>query len=164
MYNLLGATDNTGNAIDNWMDARQDDIRVIAQSRVTLASQKQYLKEFLGTFEREHKGAYMEFYLLDLDGNITFSNLDRTGNESGKNYFIESSKGKIYVSDVYQSSTMGAPEIIIASPVSNNGDIVAVLAARVSLENLYRIIEKIDIGKSGEVFIVNQNGDIIFHE
>jgi signal transduction histidine kinase len=71
---------------------------------------------------------------------------------------------KIYVSDVYQSSITGAPEIIISSPVSNNGDIVAVLAARVSLENLYRIIEKIDIGKSGEVFIVNQNGDIIFHK
>ncbi|PWB56115.1 MAG: hypothetical protein C3F06_01565 [Candidatus Methanoperedenaceae archaeon] len=164
MYNLLGATDNTGNAIDNWMDARKDDIRVIAQSRVTLASQKEHFKEFLDTFEREHKGAYMEFYLLDLDGNITFSNLDRTGNESEEIYFIEASKGKTYVSDVYQSNITGAPEIIITSPVNKNGDIEAVLAARVSLENLYRIIEKIDIGKSGEVFIVNQNGDIIFHE
>lgn len=164
MYNLLGATDNTGNAIDNWMDARKDDIRIIAQSRVTLASQREHFKEFLDTFEREHKGAYMEFYLLDLDGNITFSNLDRTGNESEEIYFIEASKGKTYVSDVYQSNITGSPEILITSPVSKNGDIEAVLAARVSLENLYRIIEKIDIGKSGEVFIVNQNGDIIFHE
>ncbi len=164
MYNLLGATDNTGNAIDNWMDARKDDIRVIAQSRVTLTSQREHFKEFLDTFEREHKGAYREFYLLDLDGNITFSNLDRTGNESEEIYFIEASKGKTYVSDVYQSNITGAPEIIITSPVSKNGDIEAVLAARVSLENLYRIIEKIDTGQSGEVFIVNQNGDIIFHE
>ncbi|HEX7575639.1 MAG TPA: ATP-binding protein, partial [Candidatus Methanoperedens sp.] len=45
-----------------------------------------------------------------------------------------------------------------------NGEIVGVLAARISLENLYRIIENIDIGKSGEVFIVNQDGDIIFHK
>lgn len=164
MYNLLGATDNTGNAIDNWMDARKDDVRVIAQSRVTLASQREHFKEFLDTFDSEHKGAYKEFYLLGLDGNITFSNLDRTGNENGEVYFIEASKGKTYVSDVYQSGITGTPEIIITSPVSKNGDIVAVLAARVSLENLYRIIEKIDIGKSGEVFIVNQNGDIIFHE
>ena len=58
----------------------------------------------------------------------------------------------------------GTPEIIITSPVRRNGETVAVLAARVSLENLYRIIEKIDIGKSGEVFIVNQDGDIIFHK
>jgi len=164
MYNLFGATDNTGNAIDNWMDARKDDIRVISQSRVTLAPQREHFKEFLYTFEREHKGAYREFYLLDLDGNITFSNLDRTGNEREKIYFIEGSKGKTYVSDVYQSGITGTPEVIIANPVRVNGDIVAVLAARVSLENLYRIIEKIDIGKSGEVFIVNQNGYIIFHE
>lgn len=164
MSNLNGATDNTGNAIDNWMDARKDDIRVIAQSRVTLASQKQHFKEYLDTFEREHKGIYREFYTLDLDGNITFSNLNRTGNERNEPYFTEASKGKIYVSDVYESRVLGTPEIIITSPVLMNGDIVGVLAARVSLENLYRIIEKIDIGKSGEVFIVNQNGDIIFHE
>jgi len=68
MSNLLGATDNTGNAIDNWMDARKDDIRVIAQSRVTLTTEKEHFKEFLDTFEREHKGVYREVYTLDLDG------------------------------------------------------------------------------------------------
>ena len=164
MSNLLGATENTGNAIDNWMDARKDDIRVIAQSRVTLVSRRENFKEYLDTFEREHRGVYREFYMLDLRGKVIFSSLNRTGNESRETYFIEASKGKNYISDVYQSSTGGAPEIIITSPVRSNGDIVAVLAARVSLENLYRIIEKIDIGKSGEVFIVNQNGDIIFHK
>ncbi|CAG0985047.1 two-component system, OmpR family, sensor histidine kinase VicK [Methanosarcinales archaeon] len=164
MSNLLGATDNTGNVINNWMDARKDDIRVISQSRVTLTMQKEYFIEFLDTFEREHKGVYREFYTLDLDGNIIFSNIYRTGNERPETYFIEASKGKMYLSDVYKSNITGAPEIIITNPVRNNGKIIGVFAARISLENLYRIIENIDIGKSGEVFIVNQKGDIIFHE
>ncbi|KAB2946453.1 MAG: two component system histidine kinase [Candidatus Methanoperedens nitroreducens] len=164
MSNLLGATDNTGNVIDNWMDTRKDDIRVISQSRVSLTTEKENFKEFLGTFEREHRGVYREFYTLDLDGNIIFSNIYRTGNERTENYFIEASKGKISVSDVYKSNTTDAPEIIITNPVRKNGEIVGVFAARISLENLYRIIEQIDIGKSGEVFIVNQKGDIIFHE
>lgn len=164
MSNLDGATENTRNAIDNWMDARKDDIRVISQSRVALASQKEHFIEYLDIFEHEHQGVYREFYMLDLDGNITVSNLKRTGNEGTERYFVEATKGKIYVSDVSLSENTGAPEIIITGPVRNNGTIVGVLAARVSLENLYRIIEKIDIGKSGEVFIVNQNGDVIFHE
>jgi len=32
------------------------------------------------------------------------------------------------------------------------------------MENLYRIIEGIDIGRTGEIFIVNNNGEIIFHK
>lgn len=164
MSNLLGATENTGNAIDNWIDARKDDIRVISQSRIASTQQKEHFIEYLDTFEREHRGVYREFYVLDPGGNITFSNLNRTGNEGRERFFIEASKGKIYVSDVYLSKIAGTPEIIIASPLSKNGVTIGVLAARVSLENLYRTIEKIDIGKSGEVFIVNQNGYIIFHE
>ena len=164
MSNLLGATDNTGNVIDNWMDARKDDIRVISQSRVSLTTEKEHFKEFLDTFESEHRGVYREFYKLDLDGNIIFSNTNRTGNERTETYYIEALKGKIYVSDVYKSNTTDAPEVIITNPIRKNGEIVGVLAARIRLENLYRIIEKIDIGKSGEVFIVNQKGEIIFHK
>lgn len=164
MNNLFGATDNTGNAIDNWMEVRKDDIRVMAQSTIILAQQKEAVKQHLNSFKYEHKDVYREFYILDLYGNIAFSSLGRMGNEANEKYFYESLKGKTYVSDVYPSIETNAPEIIITTPVRDRGDIVSVFAARVSLENLYRIIENIDIGKSGEIFIVNQNGDIIFHK
>jgi signal transduction histidine kinase len=162
--NLAGATENTGNAIENWMDARKDDIRVISQSRVTMASQKEHFIESLNILKNEHQGVYSEFFMLNPSGNVIFSDHDRTGNKSRERYFIEALKGNIYVSDVSLSEVSGTPEIIITSPVRRNRETVAIFAACVSLENLYRIIEKIDIGKSGEVFIVNQDGDIIFHK
>jgi len=161
---LSGATDNTGNAIENWMDARKDDIRIISQSNVALESPKEQFKDYIKIFENEHQGVYREFYILDHSGNITFSDIDRTGNEGQKSYFHEALRGNFYVSDVSLSESSDTPEIIIAGPLRRNGETVGVFAARVSLENLYRIIEKIDIGKSGEVFIVNQDGDIIFHK
>ena len=163
MANLLGATENTGNAIDNWMDARKDDIRVISQSGIIVNSEKEHFHESLNTFETEYKGVYTEFFLLDPAGNIMFSTLNHTGNAGNEHYFTEAARGKLYVSDVYLSEMTGSPEIIITNPVKKNGTITGILAARVSMENLYRIIENIDIGKSGEVFIVNKDGDIIFH-
>jgi signal transduction histidine kinase len=163
--NLRGATENTGHAIDNWMDARKDDIRVISRSYgIVVNRDKEQFRKYLNTFESEHQGVYREFLLLDPDGNITFSTLDRTGNASKEHYFTEAKNGKLYISDVSLSGIEGSPELIIANPVRNNENITGILAARVSLENLYGIIEKIDIGKSGEVFIVNKDGDIIFHE
>lgn len=163
MANLLGATENTGHAIDNWMDARKDDIRVISQSGTIVNPEKEHFIEYLNTFKREYTGVYTEFFLLDPAGNITFSTLNHTGNAGKERYFTEAAMGKLYVSDVYLSGITGSPEIIITNPVKKNGAITGILAARVSMENLYRIIENIDIGSSGEVFIVNKDGDIIFH-
>lgn len=163
MSNLLGATENSGNAIDNWMDARKDDIRVISRSETAVYTEKEDFRKYLTAYEIEYQGIYKEFFLLDLDGNVIFSTLDRTGNTSKELYFTEASKGKLYVSDVTLSEITGYPEIILTNPVRKNGSVAGILAARVSMENLYRILEDIDIGKSGETFIVNKDGDIIFH-
>lgn len=161
--NLIVATDNTGNAIDNWMEARKDDIRVISQSRIVICTEKKQLHEYLGTFENEYKGVYREFLIMDMNGSIIFSTMNRSGNEGRERYFIEAAMGKLYVSEVSLSMNEGKPEMIIANPVKVNGTIMGILAARVSLENLYRIIENIDIGRSGEVFIVNMDGNTVFH-
>ncbi len=162
MTNLLVATENTGRAIDDWMAARKDDVLII--STIAENTEKEKLQGYLFTFENEHKGVYEEFFLLNPNGNITFSTLDRTGNAAKERYFAEALKGKLYISDVSLSGITGLPEIIITNPVKRNDTITGILGARVSMENLYTVIESIDIGKLGEVFIVNNKGELIFHE
>ncbi|MCD4844759.1 MAG: HAMP domain-containing protein [Methanosarcinales archaeon] len=164
MDNLVGATENTGQAIDNWMDVRKSDIRVISQFGMVEYIEKEELHDYLNNLENEHEGVYKEFFLLDLDGNIIFSTKNHTGNVDSQQYFIEASNGRLYVSDVYIPEVTGSPEIIIANPIKKNNTITGIMAARVGLEQLYGIIEKIEIGTLGEVFIVNNKGDIIFHE
>ncbi len=162
MSNLQSATENTGHAIDNWMAERKDDISIISAIAAN-AGTKQF-QIYLNNFRGEHKGVYEEFFILDLKGNIIYSTLDRTQDAGRENYFTEAAKGKLYVSDVSLSSNTGLPEIIISNPIKKNNSITEILAARVSMENLYGIIEKTDIGKSGEVFIVNKDGVVIFNE
>ncbi len=159
---LLGATENTGHAIDNWMDARKDDVLVI--SSIAATTENKQLSEYLHTFENEHEGVYDEFFITDPGGNLTFSTLNHAGNTGKERYFTEAANGKLYISDVSLSDITGLPEIIITNPVRNNGTITGILGARISMENLYRIIDGIDIGKDGEIFIVNKDGKLIFHE
>ncbi len=73
--NLLAATENTGRAIDDWMAARRDDTHII--STIAGNTEKGKLQEYLYTFENEHEGVYEEFFLLNPDGNITFSTLKK---------------------------------------------------------------------------------------
>jgi signal transduction histidine kinase len=164
MDNLVGATENTGQAIDNWMDVKKSDIRVISQSGMVESIEKEELYGFLNNFKNDHEDVYKEFFILDLDGNIIFSTKNHTGSADNQQYFIEASNGRLYVSDVYLTEVTGSPEIIIANPIKKNNTITGIMAARVGLEQLYGIIETVDIGTLGEVFIVNNKGEIIFHE
>lgn len=97
MDNLVGATENTGQAIDNWMDVKKSDIRVISQSGMVESIEKEELHDFLNNFKNEHEGVYKEFFILDLDGNIIFSTKNHTGSADSQQYFIEASNGRLYV-------------------------------------------------------------------
>ncbi|MCZ7355771.1 MAG: ATP-binding protein [Candidatus Methanoperedens sp.] len=162
MANLLVATENTGRAIDNWMYARKVDVNLI--STIAGTSEKEKLQKYLGAFENEHEGVYEEFFMIDPDGNIIISTLNRTGNVGKELYFTEARDGKQFMSDVSLSGITGLPEVIITNPVKKNDTITGVLGARVSMENLNMIIQGIDIGKLGEIFIVNNKGELIFHK
>jgi len=70
----------------------------------------------------------------------------------------------LFISDVSLSSITGLPEVIITNPIKKNGTITGIMGARVSIENLYMLIEGIDIGRSGEIFLVNNKGELIFHK
>ena len=76
--NLLEATENTGRAIDNWMDARIDDMRII--SSIAENSENEKFLKYLRSFQNEHEGVYEEFFIIDLAGNIILSTLNSPRN------------------------------------------------------------------------------------
>ncbi len=160
--NLLAATENTGQAIDNWMDARIDDIRII--STIAENSENEMFLKYLRSFQNEHEGVYEEFFIIDLDGNIILSTLNSPGNAVEEPFIKDALEGRLFISDVSLSSITGLPEVIITNPIRKNDTITGIMGARVSIENLYMLIEGIDIGRSGEIFLVNNKGELIFHK
>ena len=160
--NLLVATENTGKAIDNWMDARKDDIRII--SAIAENSEEEKFRKYLGSFQNEHEGVYQEFFIIDPGGNIIFSTLNNPSNALKEPFLKDALEGRLFISDVSLSSTTNLPEVIITNPIRNNDTITGIMGTRVSIENLYMIIEGIDIGRSGEIFLVNSRGELIFHK
>ncbi|NJD53792.1 MAG: sensor histidine kinase [Candidatus Methanoperedens sp.] len=160
--NLLVVTENTGRAIDNWMDTRKDDIRII--SVIAENPEKDNFRKYLHAFQNEHEGVYEEFFIIDLSGNITFSTLDNPGNAPGDPFLKEALGGRLFISDVSMSGITGLPGIIITNPIKKDDTITGIMGARVSIENLYFLIGGIDLGRSGEIFLVNNKGELIFHK
>ncbi|MBP2627506.1 MAG: mcpB 6 [Firmicutes bacterium] len=73
-------------------------------------------------------------------------------------------KGTAYISDVYISALTNRPCVTISTPVENSsGIIIGVLTADISLKSIWNITEKIHIGESGYVDVVDTQGTLIAH-
>jgi len=92
---------------------------------------------------------YQEFFIIDPGGNIIFSTLNNLSNTLKEPFLNDALEGRLFISDVSLSSTTNLPEVIITNPIRKNDTITGIMGARVSIENLYMIIEGIDIGRSG---------------
>lgn len=79
-------------------------------------------------------------------------------------YFKEAMKGSAYISDVYISALTNGPCVTISTPVKNSsGTVIGVLTADISLKSIWNIVDKIHIGKSGYVDVVDTQGTLIAH-
>lgn len=111
-----------------------------------------------------------EVYFVDGESGREVAYLGRFPNfpERDKSFLIlgelpqikEAVKGRRYVGEV--NYTQGAPVVSIASPVRNkNGKVIGVLAAELNLAGLGKVFERITLGHSGYVYLLDESGNLI---
>lgn len=77
--------------------------------------------------------------------------------------FRSASRGKVYISPVYYAPT-AEPFVSLAVPIKfASTEIKGAIVAEVSLKKLWSSISGITIGKSGQIFVVDNRGQLIAH-
>lgn len=85
-------------------------------------------------------------------------------NKADKDYFRNAIQGHTYITDSYISQLTNAPTITISAPIKDaNGTVVGVLAGDVSLKAIGDLAQKIVIGKTGYIDVVDQQGVLLAH-
>ncbi|WP_346869169.1 methyl-accepting chemotaxis protein [Clostridium sp. UBA5119] len=103
-----------------------------------------------------------EIAIVDAEGNCIDTSGEST-NISDKDYFSNALSGLTFVSEPYLGTTDNMLEIAISTPIKENGDIKGVLIAYLDASKLSAIISKVSIGKSGNAYLINREGNIITH-
>jgi PAS domain S-box-containing protein len=160
--------------LDRWIDSNERSIEWLAQrplvvqySRVlaTVDSSNPVYSQTLGYLIDSHLkprlrfGGFNELFLLNPDnGTIIASTSEiQVGKErADRKYFIEG-KNKTYLEGVYYSVSLEQPAMTIGTPVRDiDGSLVGVLAGRLDLSELSRIIgQKSDLHQTEETYLVN---------
>jgi len=106
-----------------------------------------------------------EFLLLDKTGRVIASTDEASIGEdrSSDLIFLGGQRGP-YIKDAYYSDVLKEPLIAVSVPFldSETQELIGVLAARIKLEELYKILtDRAMLGDTGEVYIVNKYGYMI---
>ncbi len=127
-----------------------------------LSSAKNALRVRFITFIRDNP-QFDELFLAGLDGQVLMSS---DGDQIGKLYtdaeFLECGMWKPCISVLRSVSGLEQMVIVIARPVlDRSGQIIAVLAARVNMEHLSRIVAEPHVGETGETYLVAADHQVI---
>ncbi len=97
--------------------------------------------------------------IADRSGEIVFSTSDIKGDISDQEYFKKALIGEIFTSSIFYSEILNRNAMVISAPLLNQDNkTIGVLFASISLQKFYNLILDLRIGKTSEIFLVDEQG------
>lgn len=153
-----------GNIIGNEMGVSVNHIRWLAKSHlltsedIPLEKKTEEMKKIFDIFR-----AFDDITLLSPKGVILTSlKYDFRGDWRHKTWFKDALNGKIGVSPVHIITNPTRYVIVVTAPVlASDGKVTGVIAGRIGIDRIWQITDRINLGKTGFVFVMEATGKII---
>jgi hypothetical protein len=177
--NMRGFMHHQVNLLKMRMEGHKNNVKAIASKPQTAHYARGVVSvdEFINALNyleyiRDEYG-YKGIFICDSAGTIKLStekNLVGV-NVSGEDYFSEAKKHGIFVSDVKPSTTpilnefgkaeRNIPTLFISAIIQDRGSFEGVLVLRIDASELNKLMQNVEIGESGESYLVNSEGVFI---
>ncbi|ABR47754.1 methyl-accepting chemotaxis sensory transducer [Alkaliphilus metalliredigens QYMF] len=105
---------------------------------------------------------FLSIAVVDLNGSAIFND-GAVAQVADREYFQMALNGTTNVSDVLISRLTNEPEIVYATPIERNGQIVGVLIGRRDGYALSSITDDAGFGETGYAYMINKEGIVVAH-
>ena len=105
---------------------------------------------------------YATIALVDPDGTTRYPDNDSLY-LGDRGYVQEAFAGSSNISDILVSRVTEEPVVMAAVPVTEDGEVVGVLIARLLANDIIDIIADIEIGEAGFAYMINDAGTVVAH-
>jgi len=171
---LLEIAKNKGIALQKWLFERHTDAEVFAQSPAVVESvdaignlKKDFIttdkysliaKKYLQLIKRKYD-SYDEIFILDKNGQMIITTEKMQNIEVNSDYFLEAINGRTFNTNIHLSPLTHRPTMVVAAPIRNpKEEIIGVLVERIKLDAINKLMRDIEIGKTGESYLINKEG------
>ncbi|GAN35265.1 MAG: PAS domain S-box protein [Candidatus Brocadia sp. AMX2] len=178
--NLDGIGHKQAQLVTNWINERMKNARIIANNPLMIRcvkitkEDKEYpdIVQYIETVRNEC--GYKGVYISNDKGSVTVSTrAEEIGNDISKtDYFREGIQGNTFVSGIMPSEIpltnefgqkeLGMPTMFVSTPLKDtDGGIIGVVSVRVDVNNLNELMLSLNLGKTGETYLVNKDGYMV---
>lgn len=106
---------------------------------------------------------YLQLAVADLNGRTILD--DGPGAKiSDREYFVNSTKGKTFISEIINDKTKGIPIMVISVPMKVDGHIVGIVFGILDANWLHELTKNMGYGKEGYAYIIDNTGTLIAHD
>ncbi|PRX29911.1 PAS domain S-box-containing protein [Orenia metallireducens] len=149
--------------IDSWFQERKTDLKTIAKLKEVRTHNSKEIESIL-YFTLESKKEFSNLHYINNEGVIEFTTLEDAGgvNVSDRKYYQKAINGQSYISDVLVGRIAGNLYVFISNPVKDDqGQIQGVIMGAVQLQTIEKILNKYNLGETGETYLIHQQGGLI---
>ena len=149
-------------AIEQWLKERVRDVKTIAESQEIKSLDPKQIEPFL-SLVKHFERAYIEIWVLNLKGQIVSGNLSKTSFQKEEWFQRAIEEGTSILRPTLQPQSL-QPAITISFSIKDaKGRPIGVLKELVDLTYISELISESKLGKTGELFIVNPQGEFVLH-
>lgn len=152
-------SEETADKIDRFLFERYGDISVMSNSPILKEPNINNKMKFdLIESVRNAYKTYDYIFITDKFANVTISSGETHGDMHYEDWIKSVLKGEIYVSDITYLNKEKAYVIYYAAPIiEKNGAITGAVVERMNFSSLLAIIKKVEPGKTGFAFLMQQD-------
>ena len=172
--NLSGIALNKAIAIENWLAERISDAKVLTgmvdvrkivknliDTRISEYSKRNQgaIIRDLFTLMIEKYGCYEEIFILGSGGELLVSSGDGNGPRDYRKLWNDTPKTGVEITDIYRSDIYDKPMMRVSATIYDlGGSLIGLLFAMVKTDGIKDIVSQIDLGETGEAYLINQEG------
>jgi len=161
--------DKITSSLYDWLDYNQEILRTQAEYLEEFSEEFIVSKEMSGLLDRiaEKEMSFIDLLILNREGKLLNSRAwmgDREIYLKDRLYYTEGLKGNPSVSGFYISKSQDVPIMAMGRPVFVHGRVAYILSGIITLEKASEIVSSLNIQKSGWIYLVNENGEILSSE
>jgi signal transduction histidine kinase/ActR/RegA family two-component response regulator len=163
---LSNLASEVGVAVERTIFSAYTHIEALAENSI-IKSEQTKIKDKLLEIQKIHNlyKVYDDITLVNLKGVVLASTTyDFRGDWKYKEWFQQSKTGDLVISPVHAMLYPFRLVIICTAPVmGKDGAVKAVLAGRVNMQRVWEITDRVEIGRTGFVFVTDKKGNLIAH-
>jgi signal transduction histidine kinase len=161
---LKSIAEKDAELVSSFIDERQADLKVLSETALLGdRMEAENLTVLMRAMRKEYK-VYERLFIIDRQGSIVATEGEEgeaysEGDIAASAWFRKAAGGSDYISDVFLSGIDPKPLFIISTGIKDSqGSLRGVAAASIDFSTMAGILEKMELGKTGEAYLINKSG------